>query len=111
MTPPIMSESLQDNAKRKALTDREREVWQWIAEGKSNWEIGHILGCAEQTAKKHVQHICGKLNVPNRAAAAAIYGRESASVSPSPTDPVSVADTAASAAQAPNRRPLADIWP
>jgi DNA-binding CsgD family transcriptional regulator len=107
----MMSESLQDNPGPKALTDREREVWQWIAEGKSNWEIGHILGCAEQTAKKHVQHICGKLNVPNRAAAAAMYGRHAVSVSPGPTNPVPVTDTAASAAPAPDSRPLADIWP
>lgn len=52
------------------LTTREEEVLHWLAEGKSNWEIGRILGCAEETVKKHVQHIFRKLGVETRTAAA-----------------------------------------
>ena len=107
----MMSESLQDNPGPKALTDREREVWKWIAEGKSNWEIGHILGCAEETAKKHLQHICRKLNVPNRAAAAALYVHCFGSLPPDPTTPVPAAGTAAGNSPGPDGRPPVDIWP
>jgi DNA-binding CsgD family transcriptional regulator len=57
------------------LTSREEEVLHWIAEGKSNWDIGRILGCAEETVKKHVQHIFRKLGVETRTAAANCYRR------------------------------------
>src|SRR5437870_5647404 len=35
------------------LTPREAEVLLWIAQGKSNSDIGTILGCAENTVKVH----------------------------------------------------------
>jgi DNA-binding CsgD family transcriptional regulator len=58
-----------------SLTPCERKVLRWVAEGKTNWQIGQILGCAERTVKKHLQHIYRKLGVDNRTAAAAIYLR------------------------------------
>ncbi|MGI9115218.1 MAG: helix-turn-helix domain-containing protein [Chthoniobacterales bacterium] len=51
------------------LTCREREVMRWVSEGKSDWEISQIVGCVEQTVKKHLQHIYRKLGVENRMAA------------------------------------------
>ncbi len=51
------------------LTPRQREVMHWAREGKSSWEMGKILGCAEETVKKHLQKIYRLLEVPNRAAA------------------------------------------
>ena len=42
----------------------------WVSQGKSNWEVAKILGCVEQTVKKHLQHIYRKLGVENRMAAA-----------------------------------------
>lgn len=54
------------------LTAREAEVLLWIAQGKSNGEIGAILGATENTVKKHVQHIFEKLGVDSRNAAAVI---------------------------------------
>jgi DNA-binding CsgD family transcriptional regulator len=53
------------------LTRREAEVLRWIASGKSNHDIGIILGASPRTICKHVQHIFTKLNVENRTAAAA----------------------------------------
>src|SRR5881628_1370758 len=53
-----------------ALTPREAEVLFWISEGKSNQDIGVILGAKTGTICKHVEHIFGKLNVENRTAAA-----------------------------------------
>lgn len=51
------------------LTDREREILRWISLGKSNSEIGTILGISPLTVKNHVQKILRKLNVVNRAQA------------------------------------------
>ena len=52
------------------LTPREAEVLFWISQGKSNHDIGVILGAMTATVRKHVQHIFAKLNVENRTAAA-----------------------------------------
>jgi DNA-binding NarL/FixJ family response regulator len=54
------------------LTPRETEVLTWIAQGKSNYEIGVMLGARTGTICKHVERILVKLNVENRTAAAAI---------------------------------------
>jgi DNA-binding CsgD family transcriptional regulator len=54
------------------LTPREAEVLFWISQGKSNHDIGIILGAKTGTICKHVEHIFGKLNVENRTSAAII---------------------------------------
>jgi DNA-binding CsgD family transcriptional regulator len=54
------------------LTARETEVLTWIAQGKTNYEIGVILNAGTRTICKHVEHILVKLNVENRTGAAAI---------------------------------------
>ncbi len=54
------------------LTRRETEVLTWIAQGKTNYEIGVILSACTGTICKHVQRILVKLSVENRTAAAAI---------------------------------------
>lgn len=51
------------------VTAREREILQWIYLGKSNAEIGLILGISALTVKNHVQNMLRKLNVVNRAQA------------------------------------------
>jgi transcriptional regulator EpsA len=48
------------------LTVREQEILKWIYLGKSNIEIGAILGISPLTVKNHVQKILRKLNVQNR---------------------------------------------
>jgi DNA-binding NarL/FixJ family response regulator len=52
------------------LTTREREVLTWIAQGKTNYEIGVILSACTGTICKHVERILSKLCVENRTAAA-----------------------------------------
>jgi DNA-binding response OmpR family regulator/DNA-binding CsgD family transcriptional regulator len=52
------------------LTPREAEVLFWIAEGKSNPEIAHILANTAGTVKKQVQSILDKLALENRLVAA-----------------------------------------
>ena len=53
-----------------ALTSRESEVLAWIAKGKSNRDIGEILGLSTRTVNKHLEQIYVKLGVENRASAA-----------------------------------------
>ncbi|CAN7513612.1 response regulator [Rhizobium sp. LjRoot30] len=52
------------------LTVRESEVLLWIAKGKSNRDIGDILGLSARTVNKHLEQIYVKLGVENRASAA-----------------------------------------
>ena len=54
------------------LTPRETEVLFWISQGKSNHDIGVILGAKTGTICKHVGHILYKLNVENRTSAAVV---------------------------------------
>ena len=55
---------------RFVLTIRESEVLIWIAKGKSNRDIGEILGLSARTVNKHLEQIYVKLGVENRASAA-----------------------------------------
>ncbi len=48
------------------LSDRENDVYQLIAEGKSNKEIGDILNISEKTVKNHVSRVFRKLGVYDR---------------------------------------------
>ena len=52
------------------LTARESEVLLWIARGKSNKDIGDILGLSPRTVNKHLEQVYTKLGVENRASAA-----------------------------------------
>jgi LuxR family quorum sensing-dependent transcriptional regulator len=53
------------------LSKREQEVLQWAAEGKSEWEIGLILGLSEHTAEKFIRSARMKLQAGNRTHAVA----------------------------------------
>ena len=59
-----------------ALTPRETEVLSWIAKGKTNRDVGEILGMSPRTVNKHLEHVFEKLGVETRAAAAALASRE-----------------------------------
>jgi two-component system response regulator NreC len=50
------------------LSDREREVLQLIAEGKSNKEVSQMLDVAVSTVESHRKHIMEKLDLHNTAA-------------------------------------------
>jgi DNA-binding CsgD family transcriptional regulator len=53
------------------LSRREQEALQWAAEGKTEWEIGRILGLSEHTAEKFIRSACSKLRAGNRTHAVA----------------------------------------
>jgi DNA-binding response OmpR family regulator/DNA-binding CsgD family transcriptional regulator len=54
------------------LTLREAEVLYWVAKGKTNRDIGDILGSSPATVKKHLERVYVKLGVETRTAAASI---------------------------------------
>jgi DNA-binding CsgD family transcriptional regulator len=57
--------------KIRPLTPRERECLKWAAEGKSGWEIAHVLKISERTTVFHLMNACHKLGVMNRQQAVA----------------------------------------
>jgi two-component system, NarL family, response regulator DegU len=60
----------------RQLSDREIEVLQFVAEGKSNKEIADILFISEKTVKAHLRTIFRKLEVNDRAQAVAYAMRK-----------------------------------
>ncbi len=63
-----VSERLED-----LLTPRELKVLSLVAEGKTNKEIGDELYLSERTVRNHLSRVLHKLNVNNRAQAAALF--------------------------------------
>jgi DNA-binding CsgD family transcriptional regulator len=54
------------------LTAREAEVLYWVVKGRTNRDIGDILGTSPRTITKHLEHVFEKLGVETRTAAAAL---------------------------------------
>jgi DNA-binding CsgD family transcriptional regulator len=61
----IMTSSSQKKQKTK-LTSRERECLKWVAMGKSDWEIGEILGISKNTVHFHVENAKDKFETYSR---------------------------------------------
>jgi DNA-binding CsgD family transcriptional regulator len=55
------------------LTRRQAEVMEWVCLGKTNGEIGLILGVSECTAKNHVAACRRKLGANNKTLAVSRY--------------------------------------
>lgn len=55
------------------LSEREHEILHWVRSGKTNMEIGMILGISPNTVKNHLKRIFQKLDVTCRAQAVAKY--------------------------------------
>jgi DNA-binding CsgD family transcriptional regulator len=66
------SEWTTENLPALGLSKREVEILGWVAQGKSNPEIGVILGISHRTVQKHLERIYIRLGVENRHAAMAI---------------------------------------
>jgi DNA-binding NarL/FixJ family response regulator len=67
------------------LTDREREVLELIAQGKSNQEITRQLVISPKTVSNHVSNVFAKLHVADRAQAI-VRAREAGLGSPRPPE-------------------------
>ena len=60
----------------RTLSPREQDVLALLASGSTDREIADALFISRRTAQGHVARILDKLDVPNRAAAAAVASRE-----------------------------------
>lgn len=63
------------NALPNPLTQREMDVLEWVARGKTNRDVAEILGMSPRTVNKHLEHIYEKLGVETRTAAVAQFAR------------------------------------
>jgi DNA-binding CsgD family transcriptional regulator len=62
------------------LSERQAEVLNWTARGRTNAEIAAILGVRSRTIDKHVEHIFDRLGVETRMAAGAIAWKSLGSI-------------------------------
>jgi DNA-binding CsgD family transcriptional regulator len=58
-----------------ALSTREIEVLEWIAAGKSDWQVAQILELSPKTVNYHVEHSKKKLRVSTRIQAVVVAVR------------------------------------
>ena len=68
--PPGIARKLAERRRRPELSQREIEVLQLLAKGRSNKEIAAGLRLAEDTVKSHLKTLFAKLDVQDRTAAA-----------------------------------------
>jgi DNA-binding NarL/FixJ family response regulator len=73
--PPNVARILADRDSHPALTPREVEVLELIAQGGRNKEIAETLGISPETVKMHVSNVLTKLDVPDRSAAIVVAVR------------------------------------
>lgn len=60
------------NTQTPELSAREIECMKWVAAGKTNWEIGQLLGISKSTVHFHVENVKKKLHKNSRTEAVAI---------------------------------------
>jgi len=70
--PPAITLKLVEAVAHPELSKRERQVLEYLANGRSNKEIGAILYVSELTVKGHVRSILEKLDAKGRSEAIAI---------------------------------------
>lgn len=56
-----------------SLSEREREILEWVCKGKTNFETGMILDISSFTVKNHIKRIFQKIGANNRVQAVTIY--------------------------------------
>lgn len=54
------------------LSTREKEVLNWLKQGKSSWDMSVILGISERTVNYHIYNVMEKLGAVNRPQAVAV---------------------------------------
>lgn len=57
---------LVDDPDTPQLTSREQECLRWVADGKTSWEIAHMLNLSERTVNFHINNVMQKLDVCSR---------------------------------------------
>ena len=56
------------NAPESVLSAREVRLLEWLAQGRSNVQIGHCAGRSEKTVRNQLTSLYAKLGAANRAA-------------------------------------------
>jgi DNA-binding NarL/FixJ family response regulator len=72
LLPAAIASKLAESMGHPELSERERQVLQYMASGRSNKEIGQVLYISENTVKAHVKSILTKLDAMGRTEAIAI---------------------------------------
>jgi two-component system NarL family response regulator len=72
LLPAAIASKLAESMAHPDLSDRERQILQAIADGRSNKEIGQVLHISENTVKGHVKSVLKKLRAAGRTEAVAI---------------------------------------
>lgn len=72
LLPPEVASKLAESMAHPELSERELQVLQYLANGRSNKEIGQILSISESTVKSHVRSILAKLEAMGRTEAIAV---------------------------------------
>lgn len=67
---------LKETVRQSSISGREDEIMTWVSLGKTNDEIGMILGISANTVKNHLKKIFQKLDVSSRAQAVARYSTQ-----------------------------------
>jgi len=86
-----LRQSSRDHRQIERLTERERQILELIAEGKTNRQIASELYLAEKTVKNYVSNLLAKLGMERRSQAAAyaarLAGRREAGAPGPPPEP------------------------
>jgi DNA-binding NarL/FixJ family response regulator len=72
LIPPEIAAQIVEHISDEALTGREIEVLQQVANGNRNRDIAEVLFISEETVKVHIKHIMEKLGAKDRTQAVAI---------------------------------------
>ena len=72
LLPPSIASKLAQSMAHPELSERELQVLKYMANGRSNKEIGQVLYISENTVKAHVKSILAKLDAMGRTEAIAI---------------------------------------
>lgn len=72
LLPVSIASKLAESMAHPELSERERQVLQYMANGRTNKEIGQVLYISENTVKAHVKSILTKLDAMGRTEAIAI---------------------------------------
>jgi two-component system NarL family response regulator len=72
LLPASVAAKFADSLARPELSKREHQVLKYMANGRSNKEIGQTLSISENTVKAHVQSVLTKLDAMGRTEAIAI---------------------------------------
>jgi DNA-binding NarL/FixJ family response regulator len=70
--PPVVAGRLAEYTPRVELTEREREVLEYVARGFSNKDIARAIGRTDETVKIHLKSVFAKLGAADRTEAVTV---------------------------------------